>query len=120
MTKIISNGINFRILVPEFYGCKIEIAPSKMISINYGLPTKKPIHVKRLSYITRGNTQFDIQIENFLRNSSHSVLYIKNALVEVMQQVCNLDNVYLSSNPIYFLGFVGLQISLFTYKTLVK
>ena len=90
-----------------------------MISIHYGLPTKKPIHVKRLSYITRGNTQFDIQIENFLRNSSHSVLYIKNALVEVMQQVCNLDNVYLSSNPIYFLGFVGLQISLFTYKTLV-
>ena len=28
-----------------------------------------------------------------------------------MQQVCNLDNVYLSSNPIYFLGFAGLQIS---------
>ena len=37
-----------------------------------------------------------------------------------MQQICNLDNVYLFfPNPIYFLGFVGLQISLFTYKTLV-
>ena len=45
--------------------------------------------------------------------------YIKNALVEVMQQVCNLDNVYLFSNAIYFLGFVGLQISLFIYKTSV-
>ena len=98
---------------------KIETVPSEKISTHCQDFQPKSQFMSYAYFITRGNTQFNIQIEIFLRNSSHNVLYIKNALVEVMQQVCNLDNVYLFSNPIYFLGFVGLQISLFTYKTLV-
>ena len=99
---------------------EIDTVPSETI-LNHCQDFQAKSQFMSYAYsITWGNTQFNIQIEIFLRNSSHNdVLYIKNALVEVMQQVYNLDNVYLASNPIYFLGFVGLQISWFTYKTLV-